>query len=86
MNDTLLREKNQVTLPGEVVEAAGLVPQHDRISWRFEGGEIRGRRAHHAPRPGRLCKDRKTGLLFFESQVTPQEAEEAALSANVDRE
>ena len=44
MNDTLLREKNQVTLPTEVVEAAGLTPTKDRIDWRFEAGEIRGRK------------------------------------------
>ena len=44
MNDTLLREKNQVTLPTEIVEAAGLTPTKDRIDWRFEAGEIRGRK------------------------------------------
>src|SRR5258705_5481673 len=35
VNDTLLREKNQVTLPTEIVEAAGLTPTKDRIDWRF---------------------------------------------------
>ena len=44
MNDTLLRKKNQVTLPAEIVEAAGLTIK-DRIDWRFEAGEIRGLRA-----------------------------------------
>lgn len=44
MNDTLLREKNQVTLPTEIVDAAGLVPSKDRIVWRYEAGEIRGRK------------------------------------------
>ena len=44
VNDTLLREKNQVTLPTEIVEAAGLTPTKDRIDWRFEAGEIRGRK------------------------------------------
>ena len=43
VNDTLLREKNQITLPTEIVEAAGLTPTKDRIDWRFEAGEIRGR-------------------------------------------
>jgi bifunctional DNA-binding transcriptional regulator/antitoxin component of YhaV-PrlF toxin-antitoxin module len=43
MQDTILREKNQITLPSEVVEAAGLKPGRDRIVFRFEGGEIRGR-------------------------------------------
>src|SRR5438552_5279891 len=44
VNDTLLREKNQITLPTEIVEAAGLTPTKDRINWRFESGEIRGRK------------------------------------------
>ena len=43
MQDTLLRDKNEITLPGEVVEAAGLRPGRDRIAFRWEGGEIRGR-------------------------------------------
>jgi len=86
VNDTLLGEKNQITLPDEVIEAAGLVPKRDRIAWRFENGEIRGRKTLQSIRSGKLTRDRQTGLLFFESAVTPQEAEDAALSANVDRE
>ena len=48
MSDTLLREKNQITLPGDVVNAAGLSPS-DRIDWRFENGEIRGRKVTSQP-------------------------------------
>ena len=83
MRASLLRERNQVTLPGEVVEAAGLVPQHDYITWRFEFGEIRGRK--QAPvlgRTGRVAQDRKTGLLFWDGDISAEEAENAALSAN----
>ena len=86
MRASLLRERNQVTLPGEVVEAAGLVPQHDYIAWRFESGEIRGRKQSPAPdRTGRVARDRKTGLLFWDGDISAEEAENAALSANLDR-
>jgi len=43
MNATAIRPKRQVTLPSEVSEAAGLKPG-DQVDWRFEGGEIRGRK------------------------------------------
>jgi hypothetical protein len=87
MRASLLRDRNQVTLPGEVVEAAGLVPQHDYIAWRFESGEIRGRKQSPAPdRTGRVARDRKTGLLFWDGDISAEEAENAALSANFNRE
>lgn len=47
MSDTLLREKNQITLPGDIVQSAGLSPS-DRIACRFEGGEIIGRKLEGA--------------------------------------
>lgn len=43
MSATVLREKRQTTLPVEVVEAAGLKP-NDQVDWRFQDGEIRGRK------------------------------------------
>src|ERR1035441_545963 len=67
MRASLLRDRNQVTLPEELVEAAGLVPQQDYIAWRLESGEV--------PR------DRKTGLLFWDGDISAEEAENAALSA-----
>ena len=82
MRASLLRDRNQVTLPEELVEAAGLVPQQDYIAWRFESGEIRGRKQSHAPdRTGRVARDRKTGLLFWDGDISAEEAENAALSA-----
>ena len=87
MRASLLRDRNQVTLPEEVVQAAGLVPQQDYIAWRFESGEIRGRKQAPAPeRTGRVARDRKTGLLFWDGDISAEEAENAALSANLDRE
>ena len=43
MSATVVREKRQVTLPGDVFRAAGL-KINDQVDWRFEDGEIHGRR------------------------------------------
>ena len=43
MNATIVRAKRQTTLPEEVCEAAG-IRVRDRVAWRFEDGEIRGRK------------------------------------------
>jgi bifunctional DNA-binding transcriptional regulator/antitoxin component of YhaV-PrlF toxin-antitoxin module len=43
MSATVMLHKRQTTLPAEVCEAAGLKPS-DQIDWRFEDGEIRGRK------------------------------------------
>jgi hypothetical protein len=66
---TIVRKKNQTTLPADVVEAAGLRPK-DQVDWRFEDGEIRGRKLVIEPhglaltlvkRNGRLMLSRKLG-------------------------
>ena len=43
MSVTIMREKRQVTLPQDVVQAAG-IKVDDQVDWRFEGGEIRGKK------------------------------------------
>jgi bifunctional DNA-binding transcriptional regulator/antitoxin component of YhaV-PrlF toxin-antitoxin module len=43
MSTTAIGEERQTTLPAEVSEAAGLKPG-DKVDWRFEDGEIRGRK------------------------------------------
>jgi hypothetical protein len=43
MSATAVREKRQTTLPSDVCDPAGIEPG-DQIDWRFEGGEIRGRK------------------------------------------
>jgi bifunctional DNA-binding transcriptional regulator/antitoxin component of YhaV-PrlF toxin-antitoxin module len=48
-----MREKRQVTLPQEVVEAAG-IKIDDQVDWRFEGGEIRGRKLTPQPEPKKI--------------------------------
>jgi hypothetical protein len=81
MSDTFLREKNQITLPNDIVQAAGLSPS-DRINWRFEHGEIVGRKLAAQPRgETRLAKDSKTGMLYFDCELSYDELESAALSA-----
>jgi len=65
VNDTLLREKNQVTLPTEIVEAAGLTPTKDRIDWRFEAGEIRGRKLIQRPSKDQVVRAIKSSPLKF---------------------
>jgi bifunctional DNA-binding transcriptional regulator/antitoxin component of YhaV-PrlF toxin-antitoxin module len=43
MNATVVRDRRQTTLPADVCEAAG-IRVNDQVEWRFEAGEIRGRK------------------------------------------
>ena len=43
MNATVIDKKRRMTLPESVCEALGLQP-NDRVEWRAEDGEIRGRK------------------------------------------
>ena len=43
MSATVVRKKGQVTLPQEVVQAAG-IKVDDEVDWRFEDREIRGKK------------------------------------------
>jgi bifunctional DNA-binding transcriptional regulator/antitoxin component of YhaV-PrlF toxin-antitoxin module len=43
MSATVVRERNEITLPGDILEAAGIHVK-DQVEWRFEDGEIRGRK------------------------------------------
>jgi len=53
MSATIVREKRQVTLPQDVFRAAGLRIA-DQVDWRYEEGEIRGRRLVRQPEPRRI--------------------------------
>ena len=48
MSATIVREKRQTTLPADVVKAAG-IRVNDQVDWRFEDGEIRGRKLIPVP-------------------------------------
>jgi bifunctional DNA-binding transcriptional regulator/antitoxin component of YhaV-PrlF toxin-antitoxin module len=43
MSATVVRAKRQTTLPEDVCQAAG-IRIRDQVDWRFEEGEIRGRK------------------------------------------
>ena len=47
MSAAVVLDKNQTTLPADVVAAAGIRPM-DQVDWRFEDGEIRGRKLQPA--------------------------------------
>ena len=49
MSATAVRERGQATLPADILEAAGL-KAGDQVDWRFEQGEIRGRKVAAEPR------------------------------------
>ena len=77
MSATILRKKRQITLPDEVCNAAG-VRVNDQVEWRFEAGEIRGRKLHAIPthkviihQPNLVMRD---GHLVFDAPEVPPEA------------
>jgi bifunctional DNA-binding transcriptional regulator/antitoxin component of YhaV-PrlF toxin-antitoxin module len=43
MSATVVRAKRQTTLPEDICQAAG-IRIRDQVDWRFEDGEIRGRK------------------------------------------
>ena len=47
MSATTVRECRQTTWPADVCEAAG-IGANDQVEWRFEAGEIRGRKLEPA--------------------------------------
>jgi bifunctional DNA-binding transcriptional regulator/antitoxin component of YhaV-PrlF toxin-antitoxin module len=69
MSATAIREKRQTTLPADVADAAGLRPG-DQVDWRFEDGEVRGRKLEPQPGP-RVVKARlvkRGGVKVFEAK------------------
>jgi|tagenome__1003787_1003787.scaffolds.fasta_scaffold17462382_2 hypothetical protein len=63
---TAIREKRQTTLPADITEAAGLKPG-DQVDWRFEQGEIRGRKlVAQQPKTAMAKLVRRAGRLTFE--------------------
>ena len=43
MRATIIDKKRRMTLPEDICQEVGLKP-HDRVEWRVEQGEIRGRK------------------------------------------
>jgi len=73
MSATVVRKKNQTTLPADVVEAAGLRPK-DQVDWRFEDGEIRGRKLVPAEDDGvELTLVKRNGRLVLSKRLGREE-------------
>jgi bifunctional DNA-binding transcriptional regulator/antitoxin component of YhaV-PrlF toxin-antitoxin module len=70
MSATVVRKKNQTTLPADVLAAAGIRPK-DQVEWRFEDGEIRGRKLVPAKKEdGRVIGlVRKNGRLMLSAKI-----------------
>ena len=65
MSATVVRAKRQTTLPEDVCQAAG-IQIRDQVDWRFEDGEIRGRRLLPARETARIVRPVKfNGLLIL---------------------
>jgi bifunctional DNA-binding transcriptional regulator/antitoxin component of YhaV-PrlF toxin-antitoxin module len=87
MSVSILSSKNRICLPAEIVKAAQL-RQNDEIAWTVDqAGQILGRKLSPAPAAaGKLVRDAKTGLLYWAGKITAEEAEWAALNANLPRD
>jgi len=90
MSATAIGEKRQTTLPEDVSDAAGLEPG-DQVDWRFEDGEIRGRKlapietrtitAKLVVRDGHLVAD-TTGLTIDPDDIAKAVREEREAQAS----
>ena len=67
MNATAIRDKRQTTLPQEIAAAAGLKPG-DQVEWRFEAGEIHGRKLK--PQNGRRLSKAEVRKAIKASTLT----------------
>jgi hypothetical protein len=67
MSATLVRAKRQTTLPEDVCVAAGI----REVDWRFENGEIRGRKIVPFRRKARIVRPVK----FKDLLIAPQNLE-----------
>jgi bifunctional DNA-binding transcriptional regulator/antitoxin component of YhaV-PrlF toxin-antitoxin module len=85
MSATAIGEKSQTTLPAEVSEAAGLRPG-DKVDWRFEDGEIRGRKV---PEKLRVIKGKlvmRDGQLVLDTTGLTIDLEDIAKAVREERD
>jgi bifunctional DNA-binding transcriptional regulator/antitoxin component of YhaV-PrlF toxin-antitoxin module len=70
---TIVSEKNQTTLPDEIVEAAGIRP-NDQVDWSFENGKIIGRKLapEKEEKPG-LTVVKRNGHYMLSGNITREE-------------
>lgn len=73
MSATIVGEKNQTTLPDEVVEAAGIRP-NDQVDWSFENGKIIGRKlTSEKEAESRLTVVKRDGHYMLSGKITREE-------------
>jgi bifunctional DNA-binding transcriptional regulator/antitoxin component of YhaV-PrlF toxin-antitoxin module len=70
MSATVVREKRQTTLPEDVCQAAG-IRIRDQVEWRFEEGEIRGRKLVPIRKKARIVRP----VRFKDLLIMPQNLE-----------
>lgn len=70
MSATVVRAKRQTTLPEDVCKAAG-IRIRDQVEWRYEGGEIRGRKLIPAVKRPRLVRP----ITFKDLLILPEHIE-----------
>jgi bifunctional DNA-binding transcriptional regulator/antitoxin component of YhaV-PrlF toxin-antitoxin module len=87
MKATALRQKGQFTLPSQVVEAAGL-QINDQIDWRFEDGEIRGRKLVPQSKPRRIIGKlvERGGALVLETKGFQVDPDAIAVAVRQERD
>ena len=86
MSATAIREKRQITIPEDVSEAAGLKPG-DQVDWRFEDGEIRGRKMVREPaRRVVATLVRRGGRLVFDTKGVKISPEAIAAAVRDERD
>ena len=87
MSATTIREQRQATIPQEVCEAAGLQPG-DEVEWRFEDGEIRGRKLIPQEEPRTIVAKlvRKGGALLADTSGLTIDPEAIAKAVREERE
>ena len=82
MSTAIVQANRQTTLPAEVCEPAGVKPG-DQIDWRFECGEIRGRKLAAAATSranAKVARDEETGLVYLDAEISDEEIEAAILA------
>jgi bifunctional DNA-binding transcriptional regulator/antitoxin component of YhaV-PrlF toxin-antitoxin module len=86
MSTSAIQERRQTILPDDVSAAAGLKPG-DQVDWRFEDGEIRGRKLPSSePRRivGRLV--RRGGALVCDTEGLTIDPDDIAVTIREERE
>lgn len=87
MSATAIREERQTTLPTDVSEAAGLKPG-DQVDWRFEDGEIRGRKLEPRTKPRRIMGKlvQRGGALVCDTDGLTIDPEDIAQAVREERD